>query len=128
MMVLTPTQTFRRYEKAMHSFFRDVRVHRRKEFFAATSKDVHQFAEPLFTVPMREKAALLDYGARLLVLPSDILWEKSRVRLFDPRTGRMAKEHLQTRMTYVHKTIALKGGNLLFATLEADFHILKRVD
>jgi hypothetical protein len=43
MMVLTPTQTFRRYEKAMHRFFRDVRVHRRKEFFAATSEDVHQF-------------------------------------------------------------------------------------
>jgi hypothetical protein len=31
-------------------------------------------------------------------------------------------------MTYVHKTIALKGGNVLFATLEAEFHILKRVD
>jgi hypothetical protein len=94
----------------------------------AYDANTNDFAEPLFTVPMREKAALLDYGARLLVLPSDILWEKSSVRLFDPRTGRMAKEQLLTRMTYVHKTIALKGGNVLFATLEAEFHILKRVD
>jgi hypothetical protein len=94
----------------------------------AYDANTNDFAEPLFTVPMRGNAALLDYGARLLVLPADIHWEKSSVRLFDPRTGRMAKDHLLTRMTYVHKTITLKGGNVLFATLEAEFHILKRVD
>jgi len=33
----------RRYEQAMHRFFRDVRVHKRKEFFAATADDVHRF-------------------------------------------------------------------------------------
>ena len=27
----------------MHRFFRDVRVHKRKEFFAATADDVHRF-------------------------------------------------------------------------------------
>ena len=27
----------------MHRFFQDVRVHRRKEFFAATGEDVHRF-------------------------------------------------------------------------------------
>jgi hypothetical protein len=27
----------------MHLFFRNVRVHKRKEFFAATAEDVHRF-------------------------------------------------------------------------------------
>ena len=27
----------------MHLFFRDVRVHKRKEFFAASTDDVHRF-------------------------------------------------------------------------------------
>ena len=27
----------------MHLFFRDVRVHKRKEFFAAAADDVHRF-------------------------------------------------------------------------------------
>ncbi len=27
----------------MHRFFRDVRVHKRKEFFAVTADDVHRF-------------------------------------------------------------------------------------
>jgi hypothetical protein len=27
----------------MHLFFRDVRVYRRKEFFAATAEDIHRF-------------------------------------------------------------------------------------
>jgi hypothetical protein len=33
----------RQYEKAMHMFFRGVRVYKRKEFFAATVEDVHHF-------------------------------------------------------------------------------------
>jgi hypothetical protein len=105
-------------------FFRD------DEGLQAFDANTADFAEPLFTVRMREKAALADYGARILVLPADILWDPSRVMLFDPRTGLITKKHklLQTRMTYVHKTIALQGGNLLFATKEAEFYILNRVD
>lgn len=46
MYLMTTTchhQHRRRYETAMHRFFRDVRVHKRKEFFAATADDVHRF-------------------------------------------------------------------------------------
>lgn len=31
------------HEKAMHNFFRDVRVYKRKEFFAASDEDVQKF-------------------------------------------------------------------------------------
>lgn len=33
----------RTYEKAMHEFFKDVRVHKRKEFFAVNTEDVNKF-------------------------------------------------------------------------------------
>ena len=34
---------FRVYEKAMHIFFKDVRVYKRKEFFVLTIADVNRF-------------------------------------------------------------------------------------
>jgi hypothetical protein len=80
---------------------------------------------PLATVPVHELAAIISYGARILVLPAD---SGSRTMLFDPRTGCMAKKELRTRLIHTHKTIALSGGNVLFATLEGEFHIVKRVD
>ena len=33
----------RLYEKAMHIYFRDVRVYKRKEFFAASADDINRF-------------------------------------------------------------------------------------
>ena len=33
----------RLYEKAMHIFFRDIRVYKRKEFFAASTEEINLF-------------------------------------------------------------------------------------
>jgi hypothetical protein len=86
------------------------------------------FSTPLFTIPFDEKAALAAYGTRILVLPDDTSSNKERIILFDPRTGRMAKTELKIRVPHMHKTVALQGGNLLFATVDGGFHIVKRVE
>ena len=100
-------------------FFRDNQA---LDTFDANTNDL---SLPLATISVHEVAALVSYGARILVLPADCA---TRTMLFDPRTGRMAKKELRTHLIHTHKTIALSGGNVLFATLEGEFHIVKRVD
>jgi hypothetical protein len=100
-------------------FFRD---NRSLDTFDANTNDL---SVPLATVSVYEVAALISYGARILVLPAGC---STRTMLFDPRTGRMAKKELRTHLIHTYKTIALSGGNVMFATIEGEFHIVKRVE
>jgi hypothetical protein len=100
-------------------FFRD---NTGLDTFDANTNDL---SVPLATIPIHEMATLVSYGTRILVLPADCV---TRTMLFDPRTERVAKKELRTRLIYTHKTVALAGGNVLFATLEGEFNIVKRVE
>ena len=100
-------------------FFRD---NTGLDTFDANTNDL---SVPLATIPIHEMATLVSYGTRILVLPADCV---TRTMLFDPRTERVAKKELRTRLIHTHKTIALTGGNVMFATLEGEFNIVKRVE
>ena len=88
----------------------------------------NDLSAPLSAVAFDNEGALAAYGARILVLPSDATYAKSRVLLFDPRTGKIADGMLTLPHTMVRKTVALKGGNILFASYDGEFYVVKRVE
>ena len=103
-------------------FFRD-----NHSLYAFDAK-ADDLSTPLLNLPINKQAALAAYGARILMLLGDPRYSNTRVMLFDPRTGTMDKKELALPSPYIHKTVALQGGNILFASHDGEFHIVKRVE
>jgi len=85
-------------------------------------------SRPNAFIRLSEKASLTAYGARMLVLPTVASYECARALLFDPRTKTFLHGALTIPNTSIKRTVALKGGNIVFVTHLGQFNIVRRVE
>lgn len=93
--------------------------------FDAAADDL---STPLSILSLGEQAALVTYGARMLVLPTVADYANAHMLLFDPRTATLAKGALQLPMRSTKRIVPLAGGNIVFVSHEGGVHVMKRIE